>query len=77
MSLEVGTGGEDFERLRLLHEIETRMLLRGRATRTIYLNGGSDTRRCVRGYWHEWAESLGLKCESHGWGVVIGRHVRA
>lgn len=45
----------------------------GRATRTIYLNGGSDTRRDLREHYAEVAERMGVGfTRLGGWGVRIG-----
>lgn len=47
-------------------------LLDGSATKTIYLSGGSDTRRDAYEHQRDRWERLGVKVEYFGWCVVIG-----
>jgi hypothetical protein len=67
--------GEDKEAIaahKARQRYEEAALLAGRAMRTIYLNGGSDTRRGAFEHYRELYEPLGVKVEYCGWCVVIG-----
>lgn len=70
MTVQVYTGKDPSVQLR---QLEHRLLRTGRARRTIFLNGGSESRRDEREYWQEWAATWGLRFEAiGGYMVVIG-----
>ena len=69
MSFEVafGSNKEKFDK-RVASELATLKL--GRASKTIYLNGGSGTRADAREYWRQIASSLGVRFQAYGGCVV-------
>lgn len=58
-----------FERRR---KYEAMMLFARKASKTVYLSGGSDTRRGAYEYYREMFEPLGVPVQYFGWCVVIG-----
>lgn len=65
-----GSDAEELEQ-RLLYEAV--LIYLGLATRTIFLNGGSETRAATRNYWREYAKQLNLPFKAYGgWAVEIG-----
>jgi len=51
---------------------EASALLLGGAKRTIYVSGGSDTRRDAFEHQRDLWNPLGVNVEYFGWGIVIG-----
>lgn len=70
MSFDVSAGGDrdvfDKELARREH-----LMRIGLAGLTIYLNGGSDTRRAVREYWQEYARERNIGYWSGGGCIVV------
>lgn len=52
-------------------EIELHFLRSGRAQKTIFLNGGSDTRAGMRDYYAEFARQHNIRFESKGGCVIV------
>ncbi len=48
------------------------MLMLGTATKTIYLNGGSESRRETTEYWREIAKEYNIRFRAYGWCVILG-----
>jgi hypothetical protein len=70
MSFEivVGSDKEAFESEQAARESLMRL---GVAGRTIYLNGGSDTRRSVREFWAEYARARNIQFRNYGNCVLV------
>jgi hypothetical protein len=48
-------------------------LVLGLTTKTIYLNGGSDTRKGSREFWEQFAKNHNIEFSSCGWKVILGK----
>lgn len=70
---EVATGGkEDREALEKRDRAEALALLSGQMMKTIFLNGGSDTRKYTRNYYENlYRNNPFLEAVGNGWSVTI------
>ena len=71
MSIWVVEGSEK-EKAEQAAAAESMLLMLGLAQKTIFLNGGSQTRRDAREYWRETARLLNVECRESGCMVIIG-----
>lgn len=72
--MEVTTGKKERYLAGELFSLKIDAICEGRGTYTVYLNGGSDTRRATREYWQQFAASLGVPCRVMGGCVVVIGH---
>lgn len=70
MSYDVVPGSES-EAYQAMKAREEFLMCIGAAGRTIYLNGGSETRRAVREFWAEYARDRNIGFRTYGGCIVV------